>query len=287
MNNQTSNENNINELIEAIAAIDERLNRHEITTQKELKVWSQTNLELMSIINRQGKAIEAFGETASQMAQQWQQLGNWEERSKPEQSELMQEQRNLLEKQQQWQTACDEGVMELTENLTKEIQGVKGLIETIQKTLQDLNGTVMEIPKNQPHMAISAAMQKELEIIKTAIATVATGKALDYTKMEIPKREGLIKEWSGKILSFRINGILASAILVGSLVGGFIIKQQETFSAFGGEDKYHIGQMLISKYSVNGEKLKKCFDDKQKECQLKIADEKEEPGAKKTKKKTP
>jgi uncharacterized protein YoxC len=199
----------------------------------------------------------------------------------------MQEQRNLLEKQQQWQTACDEGVMELTENLTKEIQGVKGQIETIQKTVQDLNGTVTEIPKNQPQMAISAAMQKELETIKTAIAAVSTGKAIDYTKMEIPKTEGIIKEWSGKILSFRINGILVTALLVGSLVGGFIIKQQETFSAFGGEDRYHIGRMLINKYSNNGEKLKKCFDDKQKECQLQIADQKEEPGVKKGKKKIP
>jgi uncharacterized protein YoxC len=233
-----SNDNNINELIEAIAKIDERLNKHELTTQKELKIWSQTNLELMSIINRQGTEIEAFGETAKQMAQLWQQSANWEERSKPEQRELMQEQRNLLEKQQQWQTACDEGVMELTENLTKEIQGVKGQIETIQKTVQDLNGTVTEIPKNQPQTAISAAMQKELETIKTAIAAVSTGKAIDYTKMEIPKTEGIIKEWSGKILSFRINGILVTALLVGSLGGGFIIKQQETFSAFGGEDRY-------------------------------------------------
>jgi uncharacterized protein YoxC len=278
---------NINELIEAIAKIDERINKHELTTQRELKVWSQTNLELMSIINRQGTAIEAFGETAKQMAQLWQQSANWEERSKPEQTELMQEQRNLLEKQQQWQTACDEGVMELTENLTKEIQGVKGQIETIQKTVQDLNGTVTEIPQNQPQMAISTAIQKELETIKTAIAAVSTGKAIDYTKMEIPKTEGLIEEWSGKILSFRINGILVTAILVGSLVGGFIIKQQETFSAFGGEDRYHIGRMLINKYSNNGEKLKKCFDDKQKECQLQIADQKEEPGVRKGKKKTP
>jgi hypothetical protein len=282
-----SNDNNINELIEAIAKIDERINKHELTTQKELKLWSQTNLELMSIINRQGKAIEAFGETANQMAQLWQQSANWEGRSKPEQSELMQEQRNLLEKQQQWQTACDEGVMELTENLTKEIQGVKGQVETIQKTVQDLNGTLTTPPKDQPQMAISAAMQKELETIKTAIAAVSTGKAIDYTKMEIPKTEGLIKEWSGKILSFRINGILVTALLVGSLVGGFIIKQQETFSAFGGEDRYHIGRMLINKYSNNGEKLKKCFDDKQKECQLQIADQKEEPGVKKGKKKIP
>jgi uncharacterized protein YoxC len=282
-----SNDNNINELIEAIAKIDERLNKHELTTQKELKIWSQTNLELMSIINRQGTEIEAFGETAKQMAQLWQQSANWEERSKPEQSELMQEQRNLLEKQQQWQTACDEGVMELTENLTKEIQGVKGQIETIQKTVQDLNGTVTKIPQNQPQMAISTAIQKELETIKTAIAAVSTGKAIDYTKMEIPKTEGIIKEWSGKILSFRINGILVTALLVGSLVGGFIIKQQETFSAFGGEDRYHIGRMLINKYSNNGEKLKKCFDDKQKECQLQIADQKEEPGVKKGKKKIP
>jgi hypothetical protein len=221
------------------------------------------------------------------MAQHWQQSANWEERSKPEQTELMQEQRNLLEKQQQWQTACDEGVMELTENLTKEIQGVKGQVETIQKTVQDLNGTLTTPPKDQPQMPISAAMQKELETIKTAIAAAATGKAIDYTKMAIPKKEGLIKEWSGKILSYRINGILASAILTGTLVGGFLIKQQETFSAFGGEDRYHIGRMLINKYSKNGEKLKKCFDDKQKECQLQIADEKEEPGVKKTKKKTP
>jgi small-conductance mechanosensitive channel len=282
-----SNDNNINELIEAIAKIDERLNKHELTTQKELKIWSQTNLELMSIINRQGTEIEAFGETAKQMAQLWQQSANWEERSKPEQRELMQEQRNLLEKQQQWQTACDEGVMELTENLTKEIQGVKGQVETIQKTVQDLNGTLTTPPKDQPQMPISAAMQKELETIKTAIAAVSTGKAIDYTKMEIPKTEGIIKEWSGKILSFRINGILVSALLVGSLGGGFIIKQQETFSAFGGEDRYHIGRMLINKYSNNGEKLKKCFDDKQKECQLQIADQKEEPGVKKGKKKTP
>lgn len=272
--------NDINELIEAIARIDDRLNKHELTTQKEIKVWSQTNLELMSIINRQGTAIEAFGETATQMAQLWQQSANWEERSKPEQSELMQEQRNLLEKQQQWQTACDEGVMGLTENLTKEIQGVKGQIETIQKT-------VTEIPKNQPQMAISASMQKELEIIKTAIAAVSTGKAIDYTKMEIPKKEGLIKEWSGKVFSFKINGILVSALLIGSLIGGFMIKQQETFGAFGGEDRYHIGRMLVSKYSSNGEKLKKCFDDKQKECQLQIADQKEEPGVKKGKKKAP
>jgi small-conductance mechanosensitive channel len=275
-----SDDNNINELIEAIAKIDERINKHELTTQRELKVWSQTNLELMSIINRQGTAIEAFGETATQMAQLWQQSANWEEQSKPEQSELMQEQRNLLERQQQWQTACDEGVMELTENLTKEIQGVKEQIETIQKTVQDLNGTVTEIPQNQSQMAISTAIHKELETIKTAIA-------IDYTKMEIPKTEGIIKEWSGKILSFRINGILVSALLVGSLGGGFIIKQQETFSAFGGEDRYHIGRMLINKYSNNGEKLKKCFDDKRKECQLQIADQKEEPGVKKGKKQIP
>jgi hypothetical protein len=45
--------------------------------------------------------------------------------------------------------------------------------------------------------------------------------------------------------------------------------------------------MLINKYSNNGEKLKKCFDDKQKECQLQIADKKEEPEVKKGKKKTP
>lgn len=247
--------NDINELIEAIARIDERLNKHEITTQKELKIWSQTNLELMTIINRQGTAIEAFGETASQMAQLWQQSANWEGRSKPEQSELMQEQRNLLEKQQQWQTACDEGVMEMTEILTKDIQEMKLVLE-----------------KEPQSQEMSVDLKQELEMIKAAIAMGATGQPIDYTKMKIPQKKNRMRVAIDNILMFKINGFAVLGLICVAVTGSIFAKQQEVFTAFGGEDKYHIGRMLIN-FPKNGDKLKKCIDTKQMECQLQIKDD--------------
>jgi hypothetical protein len=244
----------INELIDAIVKIDERLNKHELTTQRELKVWSQTNLELMSIINRQGTAIEVFGETATQMAQLWQQSTNLAGQSMPGLTELMHEQRNLLEKQQQWQTACDEGVMELTENLTKEIQGMK---------------IALEKESHSQQMPVSAELKQELEMIKTAIAMGVAGQPIDYTKMKIPQKKNPMRGAIDNVLGFKLNGLAALVLICVAVVAGVLFKQQEVFSAFGGEDKYHIGRMLIS-FPKNGDKLKKCTDTKQQECQLQI-----------------
>jgi hypothetical protein len=255
----------INELIDAIAKIDERLNKHELTTQRELKLWSQTNLELMSIINRQGTAIEAFGETATQMAQLWQQSTNWEGKSIPGLTELMHEQRNLLEKQQQWQTACDESVMELTENLTQEIHDMKIALE------------------KEPHsQQMSAELKQELQMIKAAIAMGVAGQPIDYTKMKIPQKKNPMRDAIDNVLGFKLNGFAALALICAALVGGVLFKQQEVFTAFGGEDKYHIGRMLIS-FPKNGDKLKKCTDTKQQECQLQIKND-QLKAAKKTKK---